>query len=48
MGQGKPLFHIPIVDNWLIVNNSSEKLELIAEGTKNQVILKNKKYNRNY
>lgn len=36
--------YIPIVDNWLIVNNSSEKFEFIAEGNKDSVIVKNKKY----
>ncbi len=36
--------YIPIVDNWLIVNNSSEKFEFIAEGNKDRVIVKNEKY----
>jgi len=36
--------YIPIVDNWLIVNNSSEKFEFIAEGDNERVIVKNKKY----
>ena len=35
---------IPIVDNWLIVNNSSEKFEFIAKGNKDRVIVKNEKY----
>ncbi len=48
--------YLPIVDKWLIVNNSSEKFEFIAEGTKSKIVVKsegkwlelNRKYNGKY
>ncbi|MCF6360189.1 MAG: zeta toxin family protein [Cyclobacteriaceae bacterium] len=36
--------YIPIVNKWLIVNNSSEKFEFIAEGIEDEIIVKNEKY----
>jgi len=35
--------YIPIVDQWLIVNNSSENFEFIAEGAKDEILIKNEK-----
>ncbi len=48
--------YIPIVSKWIIVNNSSERFEFIAEGTTDSVIIKNKirwvelnkEFNENY
>ena len=33
--------YIPIVDKWFMVDNSEEKFKFIAEGTKNDEIVKN-------
>lgn len=40
----KNLFHlyIPIVNNWLLVDNSGEEFQVIAEGSENETIIKNK------
>ena len=40
----KNLFHlyIPIVNNWLLVDNSGEEFQVIAEGSENEIIIKNK------
>lgn len=32
---------LPAVDNWLLVNNSGDLYEIIAEGSKNDVIVSN-------
>ncbi|PCJ24170.1 MAG: zeta toxin [Flavobacteriales bacterium] len=34
--------YIAAVDKWFLVDNSGEKFEFIAEGTKNETIIKNK------
>ncbi len=33
--------YIPIVNKWILVNNSSEKFEFIAEGANNETIIRN-------
>jgi predicted ABC-type ATPase len=39
----KNLFNLymPICDKWILINNSSEKFEVIGEGSKNDIIIKN-------
>lgn len=34
--------YIPIVDEWILVDNSGENFQVIAEGNKSEVIIKNK------
>jgi predicted ABC-type ATPase len=33
--------YMPITNKWILINNSGEKFEIIAEGSKNELIIKN-------
>lgn len=35
--------YMPIVDKWILVDNSSEEFEFIAEGAKNELIIRSEK-----
>jgi predicted ABC-type ATPase len=35
--------YIPIVDKWIIIDNSGENFEVIGEGYKNETVIKNQK-----
>jgi len=35
--------YIPIVDNWMVVNNSGERFNIIAQGDKDELLIKDEK-----
>jgi len=35
--------YIPVVNKWILVDNSGEKFEIIGEGSRNETIIKNQK-----